>query len=159
MSKIFIDTNILIYAADKWEPVKSKQSRALLQILQIHPIGVISTQVLQEFYVAATEKLGIDPLMAKSIVHSLRNFETVNVDEELIEEAIDCSILNRLSFSNALVVVSAEKANCQTIWTEDLNHGQVIRGVKIKNPFRVGEKPERGLENLHEKNLEEYQVK
>lgn len=136
MSKIFVDTNILVYAADGSEPMKQKTSRMLLKALRNEQSGVISTQVLQEFYVTAVKKLGIDSITTKSIVHALRNFETVVVDEDLIEEAIDCSVLNRLSFWDSLVVVSAEKAHCHVLWTEDLNHGQVIRGVRIENPFR-----------------------
>lgn len=152
MSKIFIDTNILVYAADMSEPLKSKQSRVIIKTLQNNQVGVISTQILQEFYVAATKKLRIDPLIAKSIIHNMRNLEIVAVDAELIEEAVDCSVLNRLSFWDALVVVSAEKANCQTLWTEDLNHGQTIRGVKIENPYLETNKPERGsIGELHER--------
>jgi predicted nucleic acid-binding protein len=54
----------------------------------------------------------------------------------LIKEAIDCSIINRLSFWDALIVVSAESANCETLWTEDMNEGQIIRGVCIENPLK-----------------------
>ena len=53
-----------------------------------------------------------------------------------LREAIDCSIINRLSFWDALIVVSAESARCEILWTEDLNHGQVIRGVHIENPLK-----------------------
>lgn len=136
MSKIFVDTNILIYAMDASDPGKRQKSRTLLRTLVNERVGVVSTQILQEFYVASVKKLGIDPILAKSIIHALRNFETVVVDTALIEEAVDCSILNRLYFWDALIVVSAEKAHCQLLWTEDLNHGQIIRGVKIENPFR-----------------------
>lgn len=148
MSKIFIDTNILVYAADAADSHKQGKSRALLRSLNNGGIGVISTQVIQEFYVTAVRKLGIDPVLGKSLVHALRNYEIVVIDEVLIEEAVDCSILNRLSFWDALVVVSAEKARCQLLWTEDLDHGQVIRGVRIENPFRdlAGEAHEPGGE-------------
>jgi predicted nucleic acid-binding protein len=54
----------------------------------------------------------------------------------LIKEAIDCSLINRLSFWDALIVVTAESAHCEILWTEDLNHGQVIRGVLIENPLK-----------------------
>ena len=59
----------------------------------------------------------------------------MSVTPEIIKEAIDCSIINRLSFWDALIVATAESAKCERIWTEDLNHGQVIRGVKIENPL------------------------
>jgi predicted nucleic acid-binding protein len=136
MSKVFLDTNLLVYALDKADPVKQTRARSLLQSLQRDDLyGVISTQILQEFYVVSTKKLRLDPLLAKSILHTFANFETVLVSPELIGQAIDCSILNRLSFWDALVVVSAESACCEKIWSEDLNHGQTIRGVTIENPF------------------------
>lgn len=136
MSKTFIDSNILVYAADEAEPDKKGISQALLATLKDGLIGVVSTQVMQEFYVAAVKKLGIDPLVAKSLLHAMRKYEVVLVDAALIEEAVDCSILNQLSFWDALMVVAAEKARCDRILTEDLSHGQVIRGVRIENPFQ-----------------------
>lgn len=136
MSKIFIDTNILVYCIDYHDPAKQKASRLLLQTLGNDHSGVISTQVMQEFFVVGTKKLAADPLLVKDILHSFENFETVIVTPEIIKEAIDCSIINRLSFWDALIVATAESAKCERIWTEDLNHGQVIRGVKIENPYR-----------------------
>jgi predicted nucleic acid-binding protein len=135
MSKIFIDTNILVYALDQADPVKQERARFLLQSLQGDNSGVISTQVLQEFYIVCTKKIHLDPLLVKSIIHSFRNYETVVICPELIQDAIDCSILNQVSFWDALIIVSAESACCEKIWTEDLNPGQVIRGIKIENPF------------------------
>ncbi len=135
MSKIFIDTNILVYCIDRHDPAKQKTSRLLLQTLGNDHSGVISTQVMQEFFVVGTKKLAADPLLVKDILHSFENFETVIVTPEIIKEAIDCSIINRLSFWDALIVATAESAKCERIWTEDLNHGQVIRGVKIENPL------------------------
>lgn len=63
------------------------------------------------------------------------NLEVVRIDLEDVMGAIDCSILNRISFWDALIVTAAGKANCETLWTEDLNHGQIIQGVRIENPF------------------------
>ena len=138
MSKVFLDTNILAYAMDRSSPRRRDKCRALLRDVRENATGVISTQVLQECYVAMTRKLGVDPLLAKGILHSLGGFETVVVDPPLIHEAIDCSVLNRLSFRDALIVVSAEIARCRKLWTEDLSHGQVVRGVRIENPLRRG---------------------
>jgi predicted nucleic acid-binding protein len=136
MSKTFIDTNILIYAMDQAEPVKQKQSRLLLKEINAEShSGVISTQILQEFYVITTKKLNLDPLLIKSIMLSFENYEVVTIHAGLIQAAIDCSILNRVSFWDALVIVSAESACCDRLLSEDLNHGQIIRGVKIENPF------------------------
>lgn len=84
---------------------------------------------------ASTVKLGVEPLLAKSIVHAFENMEVVLIDPPLIREAIDTSILSRISLWDALVVVAAERANCESLYTEDLDAGQIIRGVKIENPI------------------------
>lgn len=97
--------------------------------------GVVSIQVLQEFYVVATRKLGVAPPLAKSVLHSLRHFETVTVAADLIEQAADCSAVHQLSFWDALVMVAAESARGSERWTENLNPGQVVRGVNVANPF------------------------
>lgn len=136
MSKVFLDTNIFIYSMDAFDPAKRKRCRLLLQSARKDFEGVISTQVLQEFYVTATKKLGADPLVMKDILHSLEQFEIVVVNPAIIHEAIDCSIINRISFWDSLIVVAAESAQCGMLWTEDLNDGQVIRGVRIENPLR-----------------------
>lgn len=135
MSKIFIDTNIFIYSLDRHAPEKQKQARELLKKAALENSGVISTQVLQEFYVAATRKLGVDPLLVKEMVHAFNNYETVVITLEMIKDAIDCSILQRVSFWDALILIAGEKALCEMIWTEDLNNGQIIRGIKVINPF------------------------
>jgi predicted nucleic acid-binding protein len=136
MSKVFLDTNILVYCLDQSEVGKQRMCRKLIKGLTGEHTGVISTQVMQEFYVAATGKLGADPLLIKDILRSLERFETVIVSPMLIKEAIDCAIINRVSFWGALIIVSAESARCEVLWTEDLNHGQVIRGVRIENPMQ-----------------------
>jgi len=135
MSKVFLDTNIFVYSLDQSDSHKMNKCRELLKGVALERNGVISTQVLQEFYVASTRKLGTDPLIAKDILRTLERFETVVISPMLIREAVDCSILNHLSFWDALIIVAAESAHCETLWTEDLNHGQIIRGVRIENPL------------------------
>lgn len=134
-SKIFIDTNILIYAMDGGNPEKQERSRVRLKSLKDDSRGVISTQVMQEFYVAATKKLGADALITKDILHRFERFDIVLITPEIIKDSIDCSIINRISFWDSLIVVTAESARCVKLWTEDLNHGQIIRGVRIENPL------------------------
>jgi predicted nucleic acid-binding protein len=136
MSKVFIDTNILVYSLDRFDPIKQKKCRSLLKTLTDDFQGVISTQVMQEFYVTTVKKLGADPLLIKDILHAYERFETVIITPDTIRDAIDCSIINRLSFWDALIVVAAESARCEKLWSEDLNDGQVIRGVQIENPLK-----------------------
>ena len=135
MSKVFIDTNILIYSIDGSYPKKREKCRALLKSLGGETLGVISTQVMQEFFVVATKKLGLDPLVVKNILSGFARFETVLITQNMVFEAIDISIIKRLSFWDALIVAAAESANCSVVWTEDLNSGQTIRGLKIINPI------------------------
>lgn len=135
MSKTFIDTNVFIYSLDRADPAKQTQARALLKSLQERGSGVVSTQVFQEFYVVSTGRLGVEPHLAKKIISSLANFETVTIDLPLIKQAIDICVADNITFWDALIVSAAAAAQCETIWTEDLNHGQLIKGVKIKNPF------------------------
>lgn len=135
MSKIFLDTNVLLYTLDQKDRERQTRARMILRSIAENDNPVISTQILQEFYIASTSKLGVDALLAKSIVHSFEHMEVVHVDPHLIGEAIDVSILNQISFWDALVIAAAESAKCSILYSEDLNHGQIIRGVRIENPF------------------------
>ena len=133
--KVFLDTNVLVYAQDQDAPKKRKRSRDLIAAVVASGTGVISTQVLQEFYVTATRKMGVAPLAAKTVVQSFRIFEVLQISPELIEQAIDRSVLSQLSFWDALIVSASASSGCTTIYSEDLNAGQLIDGVRIVNPF------------------------
>ena len=133
--KIFLDANILVYAQDADAPAKRRRSRAVITDLAKAGTGVVSTQVLQEFYVAATRKLGVPPLTAKGIVKTLRMFEIVQTSPDLIDEAIDGSILNTISFWDALILAAAVSAGCSIVYSEDFNPGQAIMGVRVQNPL------------------------
>jgi predicted nucleic acid-binding protein len=137
VAKGFIDTNVLIYQLDSRDKNKQKKCRDLVKVLVTSHEAVISTQVLQEFYVACTTKLKIKPILVKGIMHGFENMEVVPVGTELINDAIDTSIQYRLSFWDSLVIVSAESAKCQFLYTEDLNEGQIIRNVRIQNPMKL----------------------
>ncbi len=135
VSKIFIDTNILVYTLDTTDKQKHERARAVLQqiINKHHP--VISTQVIKEFFVVATKKLNAEPIIVKNIIHNFQNMEVVNNDLPLIEEAIDISVISQLSFWDSLIIAAAEKAKCEFVFSEDLNAGQNYRGVLLLNPL------------------------
>lgn len=135
--KVFLDASILIYAQDKDSSAKRRRSREVIAGLAASGSGVISTQVLQEFYVATTRKMGVDPLAAKGILRTFSIFEIAQTSPELIDDAIDCSILNKISFWDALIVAAASATGCATVYSEDLNPGQVIQGVRIENPLEA----------------------
>ena len=136
VSKIFIDTNILVYTLDAKDSYKQVKAREIIKkVVDLHH-PVISTQVLQEFYVVATTKLKADRIIVKNIIHNFCNIEIVQNDLELIEQAIDISVVSQLSFWDSLVVAAAEKSKCEFIISEDLNPGQTYRGIRIINPFK-----------------------
>ena len=135
--KSFLDSNTLLYAVDKSNPSKRQRARAVLKELMKSENGVVSTQVAQEFFVIATKKLGVDPLAAKRVFELLAELEFVILDLELITQAIDCSILSKISFWDALIVVFARASGCKTLLSEDLSHAQLINGVRVHNSFKL----------------------
>ena len=134
--KVFMDTNILIYMQSGLDPVKTRICRKLFEQASSDNLIVLSTQILQEFYVAMTRKLGHDSITIKNILSLFNDFEIVKIDSAIIFDAIDISVLHQLSFWDSLVISAANAGNCKVLYSEDLNHGQVIRGVEVVNPFK-----------------------
>lgn len=131
----FLDTNVLIYSVDRADPAKQAIALGLIARHAKERTGVISTQVLQEFYAAATRKLGIEAIRARQHLRDFRVFDIVQVTPGIIEEGIDCSILNIISFWDGLIVASAAAAKCAELLSEDLAASQIIQGVAVRNPF------------------------
>ncbi|MEP6793516.1 MAG: PIN domain-containing protein [Saprospiraceae bacterium] len=135
-NKVFIDTSILIYMQSGMSPAKMKISRELFEKSSLDNLIVLSTQVLQEFFVTMTLKLNHDPITIKNLLGLFDDFEIITVNASLIFDAIDTSVVHQLSFWDSLIICSASSSHCKVIYTEDMNHGQVIRGVEIVNPFK-----------------------
>ena len=136
MPKVFLDTNVLAYACDADQPLKREKARDLLKALSRDVPPCVSTQVLQEFFVTVTRKMGVAPLQAKRILHTFRHMETVLIDSEDINRAIDGSVVWQISFWDALVLTAARKARCAVLYSADLNDGQLYDSVRVVNPFR-----------------------
>jgi predicted nucleic acid-binding protein len=135
--RTFIDTNVLVYAHDRSESRRQPIAQALLDDLWRTRSGVISTQVLQEFYVVTTRKF--DPPMrrsaAREIVAIYGEWPTVQVDVTLILAASKLEERHGFSFWDALVVEAARRGGAARLLTEDLQSGRRIGGVSIENPF------------------------
>jgi predicted nucleic acid-binding protein len=133
----FLDTNVLAYAHDRSETHKQPIAQALLEDLWRTRSGVLSTQVLQEFYVVATRKF--DPPMrrgdAREIVALYGTWPIVQVDLALILAASKLEERHAFSFWDALVVEAARRSGATRLMTEDLQAGRRIGGVGIENPF------------------------
>lgn len=135
--KTFIDTNVPVYAVDESPAAKRKHDAAIALLSSDPDELVVSTQVLQEFYVTVTRKLAF-PLpvdKAAAAARGLANLVVVGIDKPLALAAIATSRTARLSVWDSLIIEAARHAGCQRVLTEDLNHGQVIRGVRVENPF------------------------
>jgi len=135
--KAFFDTNIFAYAFDRSNPEKKEKARALIS--QWMPSGnmVISTQVLQELFAVLTRKLkpGLSTSEAEEVLKSLLPLEIKIIDPEMIFQAIQILKEHNISFWDALIIAAAVSSRCKVVFTEDLNPGQIIAGVRIENPF------------------------
>ena len=139
--RVFIDTNVIVYADDLDAAAKRERAREILQQVLIDGNGVVSTQVLQEFFVAATRKLGVAAEIARRKVELLARLDVVTIEPSLILDAIDLHRLHPISFWDALIVQSAVASGCRRLLTEDLQSGRNIGGVQIENPFVSAGKP------------------
>jgi len=133
--RVFVDTNVFVYADDRAARTKRVRARTVLSELVRTRRAVVSTQVMQEYFVAAIKKLGLPPERARIRVERLNRLDVVLIRPELILGAIDLCRLHALSFWDALVVRSASAAGCGRLLSEDLQDGQMIDGVRIENPF------------------------
>ena len=139
--RTFVDTNVLVYAHDASEAEKQRAARALLERLWADRSGVLSTQVLQEFYVVATRKFRppMPRAEAREIVALYATWPVVQVDVELILDAAALEDEAQLSFWDAMVVEAARRAGAERLASEDFGAGRRIAGVAIENPFELAE--------------------
>jgi predicted nucleic acid-binding protein len=132
---VFVDTNILIYAYDsKAAEKRTRAARALARLWE-EQTGRISLQVLQEFYVTAIQKLKVPRASAREVIQDYAPWVKHPTTPEIILRASDLSESARISFWDALIVASAEQADASLLYTEDLNPGQTIAGIRIVNPL------------------------
>jgi predicted nucleic acid-binding protein len=135
LPRTFLDSNILLYCDDFASPAKQLKASELVFEHGIQRTGVISLQILQEYFVNATRKLGLDPGLARQKVEVYARFQLVEPKVGDVLAAIDLHRLSGFSYWDALVIRCASQSGCSVLLTEDLQHGQLIDGVKIVNPF------------------------
>lgn len=140
----FVDANVLVYAYDASAGRKKTTAEDLLTDIWDAGIGCLSVQVLQEFFVAATRKVS-EPLSADEATERVRELAAWTVfapGANDVIRAIQLHQHHRLSFWDAMIVHAAAEMGCDVLWTEDLTDGQVIRGVRIRDPFARQERPQ-----------------
>jgi predicted nucleic acid-binding protein len=133
----FVDSNILVYAFDPSAGPKKVAAERLLDRLWQARTGCVSLQVLQEFFVTVTRKTP-HPLSIDEGAQLIRELASWRVFAPTVGDILNAITLQKqakLSFWDAMVVNAAAELGCEVLWTEDLNDSQLLRGVRIQNPF------------------------
>jgi len=134
-ARSFFDTNVLIFADDKAAPAKQRRALDLVAEHRRAGTGVVSLQVLQEYFVTVTRKLHVDPRIARRKVELLAEFDVAAPDVGDILAAVDLHRLHGFSFWDALVLRAAKQSGCRIVFSEDMQEAREIDGVHIVNPF------------------------
>jgi predicted nucleic acid-binding protein len=131
----FLDTNVLVYTDDADAPAKQAAGLSLLRAGWQTGNAVLSTQVLQEYFAAVTHKLGVDAAVARRKVELFGRLEVLSIRHDDVLRAIDLHRLHGFSIWDALIVTMALKSQCRVLYSEDLQAGRIIEGLRIVNPF------------------------
>jgi predicted nucleic acid-binding protein len=135
-----VDTNILVYAYDRSEYEKQKRARALLDWLESRACGVLSTQILGEFFRIVTRKLVV-PLTARQayveLERHLRTWGTFDITRAVVLEAGRGCVAHQMPFWDAQIWATARLNQVPQILSEDFQHGRVVEGVEFRNPFKA----------------------
>jgi len=134
-ARSFFDTNVLIYSDDDTDPIKQRLTLELFAEHRRKRTGVVSLQVLQEYFVVATRKLGIDPQRARRKVELIAEFDVATTDVPDIVAAIDLHRLHGFSFWDALILRSATQAGCSVLFSANFQKEQRVEGLRVVNPF------------------------
>jgi predicted nucleic acid-binding protein len=138
-AKVFLDTNVIVYAYDQSEPVKQRAAQAILTEALRTGSATVSSQVLSEFFVTATRKIRppLTPVDALGVVRAVGSLQVVTSDLALVESAIDIHQRHTISYWDAMIIAAAVRGGCTEVYSEDLNHAQDYDGVVVQNPFRT----------------------
>jgi len=131
----FLDTNVLVYTDDADTAGKQAAALDLVESASIGGWGVLSTQVLQEYFAVATRKLELPADIARAKVEIFGRLNLAVVEMPTILGAIDVHRLHGVSFWDALIIVTARSAGCRILYSEDLQHGLRFDGLEVVNPF------------------------
>lgn len=134
----FLDTNIFVYVFDGSAPRKQAQARDLIKRCLAEGSGVIGHQVVQEFANVALHRMR-KPMTtdecARTVAELMLPMLRVGFSPELVQQALAIQHETRYHWYDSLMLAAALEARCDVFCSEDLNHGQVVRGLRIENPF------------------------
>ncbi len=135
--RCFIDTNLLIYADSGDESVKQRIALTLLKQLRLNQTGVLSTQVLNEYCNVALNKLKLPHTDIRQQMQFWEQYEVVQVTPAIIHMGLDLHQTRSIAFFDALIVAAAQTSGCTVLYSEDMNAGERVNGVRVVNPFAV----------------------
>src|SRR5664279_4449844 len=135
-ARSFFDTNVLIYTDDRAAPAKQRRALELVAEHRRAGTGVVSLQVLQEYFVTVTRKLHVEAQVARRKVELLAEFDVAALGLPDILAAIDLHRLHKFSFWDALILRAAKQTGCTVLFSEDMQQAREVDGVRILNPFR-----------------------
>ncbi len=132
---VFVDTNVFLYALDQADLKKHHAARQWREELWRNGLGRISFQVLQEFYVKATQKWPQIRDAARAEVKDLLAWQPITIDAAILERGWKLQDRYQLSFWDALIVAAAKSSGCGYLLTEDLQTNQNLDGILVISPF------------------------
>jgi predicted nucleic acid-binding protein len=136
--RFFLDTNIFVYSFDQIAAVKAQRATELIRKALTTQKGIISYQVVQEFFNVALKRFS-KPMRLVDAEQYLgavfRPLLSVHSSQALYAEALHFQAQSRLSWYDALIVSAAIQAQCEILFTEDLQHGQRFGSLRVANPF------------------------
>ena len=138
MNLVFVDTNVLVYAFDADAGFKFEKAQSILKDCWNNQTGILSTQVLEEFYVTVTKKLPskMDKQSARNIVQVYKAWSAQPITPDDIIDASEFEEQNQLSFWDSLIITIAQKTGAETLYSEDMQDGQKFGSLTIVNPFK-----------------------
>ncbi|MEE9445195.1 MAG: PIN domain-containing protein [Cocleimonas sp.] len=135
--KVFVDTNILVYARDASEEDKQIKAKEWIAHLWKTRSGRLSYQSFNEYYVVTTQRLkpGLSKEKARSDLNALEAWNPITVDKKVIDNAWKIQDRYQFSWWDSLILSAAQVQGCEVLLSEDLQDGQVVGGVRVVNPF------------------------
>ena len=134
-ARSFLDTSVLVYTDDDSNPGKKARALELYRECREQRSGVVSLQVLQEYFVTTTGKLGVAAIQARRKTALFARLDLVIPAIDDVLAAIDLHRLHTLSFWDALIVQAALISRCAVLYSEDMQDGWLVDGLRIVNPF------------------------
>ena len=134
-TRVFIDSNVIVYANDARDPAKRKRAAELIARHMREGTGVVSTQVLQEYASVALAKLNQEDSILLRMLRLLEALTVVQTTPLLIRRAVELRKVHNVGFWDATILAAAEEADCGILLSEDFNPGQYYGGIRVQNPF------------------------